>query len=102
MKAQGVGHYIAHFAGPSIFVAPLLFPLEIMGLFIRIFSHSLRLFVNMGLEHIIGGVFFGIFPLIVPVPMMFMGLLVCCIQCYVFIVLTTVYLGGAVAVAEHH
>jgi F-type H+-transporting ATPase subunit a len=56
----------------------------------------------MGLEHIIGGVFFGIFPLIVPVPMMFMGLLVCCIQCYVFIVLTTVYLGGAVAVAEHH
>lgn len=101
LKAQG-GHYVAHFFGPVWWLMPLIGPLEIMGLFIRIFSHSLRLFVNMGLEHIIGGVFFAIFPFLVPVPMMFMGLLVCLIQCYVFVVLTTVYLGGAVAVAEHH
>lgn len=102
MASQGFTHYWGHFMGPSLLVAPLLFPLEVLGLFIRIFSHSMRLFMNLGLEHLIGGVFFAIFPLFLPVPMMFLGLLVCLIQAYVFIVLTSLYIGGAVAVAEHH
>ena len=104
-KTQGFTHYWAHFGGPMpwyTFIWVLLFPLEVTGLFIRIFSHSMRLFMNLGLEHLISGVFFMIMPFLLPVPMMFLGLLVCCIQAYVFIVLTSVYIGLAVAETEHH
>ena len=40
-------------------------------------------------------------PFIVPLPMMFLGLLTGTLQALIFAILTMVYLGGAVAV-EHH
>ena len=97
MKEQGFGKYWAHFAGPIWWLAPLMFPLEILGLLSRILSHSLRLFGNIAGEHVVAGIFFGLMPILLPVPMMFLGLFFGLIQTFVFTMLTTIYLSGAVS-----
>jgi F-type H+-transporting ATPase subunit a len=97
MKEQGFVKYWSHFAGPIWWLAPLMFPLEILGLLSRILSHSLRLFGNIAGEHIVTGIFFGLMPILLPVPMMFLGLFFGLIQTFVFTMLSTIYLSGAVS-----
>lgn len=97
MKEHGVSKYLGHFAGPVWFLWPLMWPLEILGLFSRILSHSLRLFGNIAGEHVVAGIFFSLVPLLVPVPLMVMGLFFGLIQTFVFIMLATIYISGAVA-----
>ena len=97
MKEQGFVKYWAHFAGPIWWLAPLMFPLEILGLLSRILSHSLRLFGNIAGEHVVAGIFFGLMPILLPVPMMFLGLFFGLIQTFVFTMLATIYLSGAVS-----
>ncbi|HCZ33754.1 MAG TPA: ATP synthase F0 subunit A [Holophagaceae bacterium] len=97
MREQGFVKYWAHFAGPIWWLAPLMFPLEILGLLSRILSHSLRLFGNIAGEHVVAGIFFGLMPLLLPVPMMFLGLFFGLIQTFVFTMLATIYLSGAVS-----
>lgn len=97
MKEQGFGKYWAHFGGPIWWLAPLMFPLEILGLFSRILSHSLRLFGNIAGEHVVSLIFFSLMPFLLPVPMMLMGLFFGLIQAFVFVMLTVIYISGAVA-----
>lgn len=97
MREQGVGKYWLHFAGPIWWLMPLMFPLEILGLLSRILSHSLRLFGNIAGEHLVAGIFFGLMPILLPIPMMFLGLFFGLIQTFVFTMLATIYLSGAVA-----
>ncbi|MBK9796820.1 MAG: F0F1 ATP synthase subunit A [Geothrix sp.] len=97
MREQGFVKYWAHFAGPIWWLAPLMFPLEILGLLSRILSHSLRLFGNIAGEHVVAGIFFGLMPILLPVPMMFLGLFFGLIQTFVFTMLATIYLSGAVS-----
>jgi F-type H+-transporting ATPase subunit a len=97
MREHGVGKYLGHFAGPVWFLWILMWPLEILGLFSRILSHSLRLFGNIAGEHVVSGIFFALAPLVVPVPLMIMGLFFGLIQTFVFIMLATIYVSGAVA-----
>lgn len=97
MKEQGAGKYWAHFAGPVPFLMPLMFPLELLGLFSRILSHSLRLFGNLAGEHVVAGIFFALMPILLPVPLMLMGLFFGLIQAFVFTMLSVIYLSGAVA-----
>lgn len=100
-------HYWKHLAGPcnNLFLVflgiALIFPLEFMGLFIRIVSHSMRLFLNMALEHAVGGAFFAVAPLLIPVPLMFLGFITVLVQALVFITLTAIYIGGAVQEMHH-
>lgn len=97
MKGQGFFKYWGHFAGPIWWLAPLMFPLELLGLFSRILSHSLRLFGNIAGEHVVSLIFFSLAPLLLPVPMMVMGLFFGLIQTFVFLMLTVIYISGAVA-----
>ncbi len=97
MKEHGVGKYLGHFAGPVWFLWILMWPLEILGLFSRILSHSLRLFGNIAGEHVVSLIFFGLMPFLLPVPMMVMGLFFGLIQAFVFVMLTVIYISGAVA-----
>jgi len=97
MKEKGFWSYWGHFAGPVVFLIPLMFPLEILGLLSRNLSHSLRLFGNIAGEHLVAGIFFGILPLFLPIPMLFLGLFFGLIQTFVFTVLSIIYLSGAVA-----
>jgi len=97
MKEKGFFKYWAHFAGPIWWLAPLMFPLEILGLLSRNMSHSLRLFGNIVGEHIVTLIFFGLLPILLPVPLLVMGLFFGLIQAFVFTMLATIYLSGAVA-----
>jgi len=97
MKEQGVFKYWGHFLGPVWWLAPLMFPIEIIGLLSRILSHSLRLFGNIAGEHVVAAIFFGMMPFLLPVPMMFLGIFFGLIQTFVFIMLTTIYISGAVS-----
>jgi F-type H+-transporting ATPase subunit a len=101
IRAQGVLHYLKHFAGPVWWLAPLMFPIELVGNFARMLSLGMRLFGNIFGEHTATGIFMGLVPLIVPWPMMALGIFGAVLQTFVFIMLTMVYLSGAVATEEH-
>jgi F-type H+-transporting ATPase subunit a len=101
IRQQGFGHYIAHFAGPIWWLAPLMFPIELIGHFARILSLGMRLFGNITGEHTATGIFMGMLPFVIPWPMMGLGIFGAFLQTFVFIMLTMVYIGGAVAAEEH-
>jgi F-type H+-transporting ATPase subunit a len=100
VKVHGV-KYINHFLGPlrSILALPLMilmFIIEFIGHLVRPVTLSVRLFGNMVAKHIILGVLAMIAPLLIPIPILALGTLVSLIQAFVFVLLTTLYLAGAV------
>lgn len=100
MREHGIVKYWSHFAGPLpwyTFMWILLLPLELLGLLSRILSHSLRLFGNIAGEHIVAGIFFALMPILLPLPMMVLGLFFGLVQTFVFALLTIIYLSGAVS-----
>jgi len=106
MREVGVVNYLKHFAGPVWWLAVLMVPLEIISHCIRPLSLTLRLGGNMTGDHTVLGVFgsiasdlFGGLPLLLPVPFLFLGLLVSVIQTVVFCLLSAIYIALAV---EHH
>ncbi len=101
IREHGVGGYLKHFMGPMLLIAPLFFVIEIIGTFARILSLSLRLFMNIFGEHTTTGVFASLVPIVVPWPMMALGIFTAFLQAYVFALLTAVYVGGAVAHEGH-
>lgn len=101
VRAQGPLGYLKHFMGPLLLLAPLMFVIEVIGHLARILSLGMRLFGNIYGEHTATGIFMGIFPVGLPWPMMALGIFGALLQTFVFIMLTMVYLGGAVTVEEH-
>ncbi len=103
-KEQGVVAYMNHFAvppGSPVIKAPLMIIIELIGHAARVLSLSLRLFGNIFGEELVIIILASLVPFVVPLPMMFLGLLTGTLQALIFAILTMVYLGGAVAV-EHH
>jgi F-type H+-transporting ATPase subunit a len=107
-KHAGAG-YLKHFLGPSdptmsIFIrlplALLMLPIELISHLARVLSLTIRLFANMFAGDMVTLVFFSLVP--VGVPILFLGLHigVSLLQTYIFVLLTTVYLSGAVS--EEH
>ena len=88
--------YLKHFTGPFLWLAPLMLPIEIIGHLARPMSLSLRLFGNMMGDHLVLAIFFGLAPLIVPLPIMFLGIFVSVVQTLVFVLLTMAYFSGAI------
>ena len=99
IKQQGVGHYLAHFAGPVPALAPLMFPIEIISHLARMLSLSVRLWANMYAGDMITTVFTALLP-IAGVAFMGLHVFVAVLQTYIFVVLTMAYLTGA-TVQEH-
>jgi F-type H+-transporting ATPase subunit a len=103
VRAQGIWHYLKHFAAPPgapLFIAPIMLPIEIISHISRVLSLTLRLFGNIFAEDLVIVILFSIVPFLVPLPMMFLGIITALLQAYIFVLLTTIYLGGAVA-TEH-
>ena len=100
IKEHGVG-YLKHFTGPLLAIAPLFFVIEIIGTFARILSLSLRLFMNIYGEHTTTNVFASLVPILVPWPMMALGIFTALLQAYVFALLSAVYVQLATAHEEH-
>ncbi len=101
IREHGVLRYLGHFTGPLLLIAPLFFVIEMIGTFARVLSLSLRLFMNIFGEHTTTGVFAELVPVIVPWPMMALGIFTAALQAYVFALLSAVYVAGAVAHEEH-
>ena len=100
VRRQGPLHYAAHFAGPMPALAPLMIPIEIISHLARVMSLTIRLFANMFAGDMVTLVFFSLVPLGVPVLFLGLHIGVSLLQAYIFVLLTTVYLAGAVA-TEH-
>jgi F-type H+-transporting ATPase subunit a len=107
LTAEGVGikrhgiKYIKHFIGPILPLAPLFFPIEIIGHIARILSLTFRLFGNIvAKELIIGLVVFLAGAYLAPVPLYFLFLLLCFVQAFIFYMLSTMYLAGAIEEAH--
>ncbi len=96
IKAQGLGHYLQHFMGPVLALAPLMIVVEVVGHLARPVSLSLRLMGNMTGDHNVLFEFMYFQIPLIPLPVMVLGLLVCVVQAMVFVILSTVYLTFAV------
>jgi F-type H+-transporting ATPase subunit a len=99
VRENGLG-YFKHFLGPVLWLAPLMVVIEIISHLARPVSLSLRLMGNMVADHKVVFTFFTLFPLLLPVPFLFLGLLVAFVQTFVFCVLTMIYI--ALATAHDH
>lgn len=104
VKVHGI-KYINHFLGPirSIRALPLMlmmFIVELIGHLARPLTLSVRLFGNMIAKHKILIISAVLTPWIVPVAILGLGVLVSFIQTFVFVLLTTLYLAGAVEEAH--
>ncbi len=100
-KIHGLG-YIKHFMGPVLLIAPLMFVVEVLSHLARPLTLSVRLFGNMFAKHmlllVLGSIAFTKF--LIPAGVLGLGVLVGFVQAFVFALLTTLYLAGAVEEAH--
>lgn len=101
IREQGAVKYVAHFAGPTPALAPLIFPIEIISHLARPLSLTIRLYANMYAGEQVTLVFLGLTYLVMPAVFMGLHVFVAFLQAYIFTLLTMVYVGGAVAHEEH-
>ncbi len=92
--------YLHHFTGPVPWLAPLMFPLEIISHLARPLSLTLRLFGNIRGEEITLVIFFLMAPVISTFPVYFLFLLAKVLQAFIFFMLTMIYLKGALEEAH--
>jgi len=100
VKKQGAWHYAKHFAGPMPALAIIMVPIELISHVARMLSLTVRLYANMFAGDMVTLVFFSLVPLGVPVIFLGLHIGVSLLQAYIFVLLTTVYLAGAVAEAH--
>jgi F-type H+-transporting ATPase subunit a len=125
---QGLGTYLKHFMGPVPALAPLMIPIELISHLARPLSLSLRLFGNMTGGHILLAIIFflmgldgligwalsgspagavvggigGLVMVLFTVGFLFpLKILVSFLQAFIFVMLTMLYIAGAVEHAEH-
>lgn len=98
-RAHGVG-YLKHFAGPVLWLAWLMVPIELVSHLVRPLTLSVRLYGNMMGDHTALDSFLEIAPAALPMLIMILGLLVALIQALIFMILSAIYI--ALAVAEGH
>src|SRR6266852_2288971 len=109
IRKKGIGTYAAHFLGPSDSSMPLfirvplsilMLPIEIVSHLARLLSLTVRLWANMFAGDLVTMAFFSMISIGLPVIFLGLHLAVSFLQTYIFILLTMVYLSGAVA--EEH
>jgi len=127
LRTQGVVTYIKHFMGPVWWLAPLMMPIEIISHLARPLSLTLRLFGNMVGGHILLAVIFflmglngligwalhggvagalvgglsGVIAIVFTVGFLYpLKMLVSFLQAFIFVMLTMLYIAGAIEHAE--
>ncbi len=100
-KIHGPG-YVRHFMGPVLLLAPLMLVVEVLSHLARPLTLSVRLFGNMFAKHmlllVLGSIAFTKY--LIPAGVLGLGILVGFVQAFVFALLTTLYLAGAVEEAH--
>jgi F-type H+-transporting ATPase subunit a len=99
-KKNGLWRYTKHFFGPIPLMAPLMLPIEIISHLARPLSLTIRLFANMYAGEKVMLAFLGLTYLVIPSVFMGLHVFVGLLQAYIFVLLTMIYVAGAVA--EEH
>jgi F-type H+-transporting ATPase subunit a len=104
-KEGGLG-YAKHLFGPwlgwpYVPVNLLLFVVETFSLFIRPLTLSIRLMLNMAVDHLLISIMLGMAALLLPIPVLILSTLVCIVQVMVFCILTSIYITLATEHDEH-
>ena len=95
IKFHGV-KYIKHFLGPIPALAPLFFPIEVIGHTARVLSLTLRLFGNiMGEDLVLLILIFLAGKFLAPLPMMFLAVFTSAVQAFIFTLLSMMYFAGS-------
>jgi len=102
IKSQGFLKYLKQFTGPIPLLTPFFFPIEIISHFSRPLSLSVRLFGNIFAEEVLIVVISSFIPFLLPIPFMVIAIFTSIIQAFVFVLLSCLYIGGAVAHEEEH
>ncbi len=102
MKKHGVIKYLKNnFMGPVWWLAPLFIPIEIIAHFLaRPLSLTMRLFGNIFGEDLVIIIIASLVPYIAPLPIMALATLTSLLQAFIFVMLSSIYLAGAMA--EEH
>ncbi len=99
IRQHGV-QYIKQFLGPMPWLAPLMFPIELISHLVRPLSLSIRLFGNMTGDHKVVMIFSAILAVGLPIPFMGLGILVSVLQAFVFVLLSSIYFEMAMSEAH--
>lgn len=101
-------HFFGFFVpkGVSIFLTPIIVPVEIISYLSRPVSLSIRLFANMMAGHtmlkvfagfcVSLGVVYGIAPLAINILLTGFEIVISCLQAYIFTILSCIYLNDAI------
>lgn len=110
IRKHGLLNYLKHFCGPVWWLAPLMFPIELIGHLARPVSLSIRLFGNIFGEESVIVILVSLLWLVMPY-LIYLGIMLplslftSVVQTFVFIMLSMVYIAGAVEEGhgeEHH
>ncbi len=101
IRRQGVIKYFKHFLGPVWWLYWLMFPIEIVSHFSRLVSLSFRLFGNVKGDDMFLMVILMLAPWLLPMIPFALLTFMAFLQAFIFMMLTTVYLGSAVAIEDH-
>jgi len=128
LRSSGLKGWAAHFLGGApAYLAPIMLPVEILGMFIKPFALAIRLFANMVAGHTLmatilmftgmgfgmlsdsaggvgavslaGGGFVAIVSLIAAVALMFLEIFVAFLQAFIFMFLVTIFIAQLM---HHH
>jgi F-type H+-transporting ATPase subunit a len=105
LKENGLS-YIKHLFGPyigwwGIPINLLLFVIEVISTLIRPLTLSVRLMLNMSVDHLLGSIVVGLVWFLLPIPIMILGVLVVVVQVVVFCLLTSIYISLATEHEDH-
>jgi len=95
ISKKGLG-YFKRYISPAAF----LLPINVLEDFTKPLSLSFRLFGNILADELVVGVLVALVPLVVPIPIMLLGLFTSAIQALVFATLAGAYIGESLE--DHH
>lgn len=96
VRARGLRGYLGHYLRPN----PLLAPLHVLSELTRTFSLTMRLFGNMMSHGLVLAVVASLAGLLVPIPILALGLLIGLVQAWIFFILAATYVAAAIAAQD--
>ena len=93
IRENGLFGHLRHFAGPVLWLAPLMFPIELISNLVRPMSLGVRLFGNLFGDEQILGTISGLVAWVVPVLIMPLSVFVAFMQTFIFVLLSIIYIS---------
>ena len=100
IRANGAGGYLKELLGEPLYMAPLMFPINLISEFSRLISLSMRLFGNVFAGEVLLATMIALVPILVPAAFLGLELIFGFVQALVFALLAMTYISTAIA--EHH